>query len=47
MARAAIAPVVLAATFAYGGKAAPGDLELALAGTFASRTYLTAPPDRN
>ncbi len=44
MARAAIAAVALAAAFAYGGKAAPGDLELALVGTFSSPTYLTAPP---
>ena len=44
MARAALAAVALAAAFAYGGEAAPGDPELALVGTFASPTYLTSPP---
>jgi glucose/arabinose dehydrogenase len=44
MGRAALAAVALAAAFAYGGEAAPGDPELALVGTFSSPTYLTAPP---
>jgi Glucose / Sorbosone dehydrogenase/PASTA domain len=44
MARAAFAAVALAAAFAYGGEAAPGDPELALVGTFSSPTYLTSPP---
>ena len=44
MARAALAAVALAAAFAYGGEAAPGDPELALVGTFATPTYLTSPP---
>jgi hypothetical protein len=44
MGRAALAAVALAAAFAYGGDAAPGDPELALVGTFSSPTYLTAPP---
>jgi hypothetical protein len=44
MARAALAAVALAAAFAYGGEAAPGDPELALVGTFSAPTYLTAPP---
>jgi Glucose / Sorbosone dehydrogenase/PASTA domain len=44
MARAALAAVALAAAFAYGGEAGPGDPELALVGTFAAPTYLTAPP---
>jgi hypothetical protein len=44
MARAALAAVALAAAFAYGGEAAPGDPELALVGTFSSPTYLTSPP---
>ena len=44
MARAALAAVALAAAFAYGGEAAPGDPELALVGTFSAPTYLTSPP---
>ena len=44
MGRAALAAVALAAAFALGGEAAPGDPELALVGTFSSPTYLTAPP---
>ena len=44
MGRAAPAAVALAAAFAYGGEAAPGDPELALVGTFSSPTYLTSPP---
>jgi hypothetical protein len=44
MSLAALAAVALAAAFAYGGEAAPGDPVLALVGTFSSPTYLTAPP---
>jgi Glucose / Sorbosone dehydrogenase len=44
MGRAVLAAVALAAAFAYGGEAAPGDPELALIGNFSSPTYLTSPP---
>jgi hypothetical protein len=41
---AALAALALGVVFAHGGRAAPGDPQLALVGRFVSPVYLTSPP---